>query len=272
VGLCYWFAVGCQSKRLKYFLFALSAYCVLGVVASFARAAFLALVALVGWIWIRSPRKLAAAGGIALAALLVVAGASIIFEPGFFWNEIASVFEEGASEGTGRQRLDLWKTGFKVWLEHPIFGVGGANFGAFASQHFRFGELEAFPNPNVLYGFNLHNSFVQVLSEFGLVGIAAFGWALWDFQKRNREIRGAEAGQRWAERSGGKWNLRYLALGLEAANIANLLSAMFYSSLLMPGFYMTWVANRMLWSVTRSTAQPATDVKRVSRSGRIVGS
>jgi hypothetical protein len=253
-GICYWFAVAAKSRRVKIFLFALAAYCVLGVVASFARAAFLSLVAVVGWIWVRSPRKLLTATVIFAGAIVVVVAATVIFDAGFFWKEIMSAFEEGTETGTGAQRWEVWKVGFKVWMQHPIIGVGGNNFGAFAATHFKFGELAVFPNPSVLYGHNLHNTFMQVLSEFGLVGIGAFAWAVWDFQKRNREIREPGAVARWAQQNT-TWDLRYLALGLEAANIANLLSGMFYATFFMPWFFTTWVANRMLWAVTRGPTQ-----------------
>ncbi|MGH7678106.1 MAG: O-antigen ligase family protein [Gemmatimonadaceae bacterium] len=255
-GLCYWFAVGSRNKRLKMFLYALTAYCVLGVVASFARAAFLSLVVLLGWTWVRSPRKLATGLGIFAALILVVVGASLIFDPGFFWNEITSAFAEGTEEGTGAQRWELWKVGFKVWAMSPIFGVGGNNFGAFAATHFEYGQLEAFPNPSFLYGYNLHNAYMQILSEFGLLGICALGFAFWNFSKRNRELRSPEASRIWDATSGGRFELRYLAYGLEAANLANMLGGMFYASLFMPWFYVIWAANTVLWALTRPPAAP----------------
>ena len=269
VGLCYYFATATQNKKLKLFLYGVAAYCVLGVVASFARAAFLCLVAIIGWIWVRSPRKLATGAGIIVAAILVVVGASVIFDPGFFWNEITSAFTEGTEEGTGEQRMELWKVGFKVWMQSPIWGVGGGNVGAFAANHFRPGELEAFPNPGMLYGYNMHNSYVQVLGEFGLLGVISWVWIIWDFFKRNREIRTPEAARRWIENGGGNFDVRYLALGLEAANVANLINGMFYASLFTPGYYVIWAANRMLWSVTRPAPEAAPQpVRRPSaRSG-----
>lgn len=254
-GLCFWFGVAARSRKTKLFLFALAGYCVLGVVASFARAAFLCLVALVGWVWIRSPRKALTGASIAVAGVMVIVAASLMFEPGFFWNEIMSAFEEGTETGTGQQRWEVWKIAFRVWIQHPILGVGGGNVGAWAATHFRYGELEAFPNPGVLYGHNPHNVYIQVLSEFGLVGIGALAWALWDFQKRNRDLRRPDAVARWTQQNG-KWDLRYLALGLEAANIANMLNGLFYASLFMPWFYAIWIANRMLWAITRPTFEP----------------
>ena len=265
-GLCYYFAVAARSRRMKIFLYLLAAYCVFGVVASFARAAFLALGVVVFWVWMRSPKKLLTGAGIIAAALIVAIGASLIFEEGFFWNEIMSAFEEGTEAGTGAQRWEVWKVGFKVWMTHPILGVGAGNFGAYAAGHFQYGELEAFPNPNMLYGFNLHNSYMQILSELGLIGVIAFGWALWDFQKRNREIRAADAGARWAQSNPG-WDVKYLALGLEAANLGNVLCAAFYATLFMPWFFTIWAANRMLWAVTRPDSRPAPPPRRSAARG-----
>lgn len=264
-GLCYWFAVGAKNPKLKAFLYALAAYCVLGVVASFARAAFFALAAVGGWIWIRSPNKLLTGAGMVAAILIVALGATFMFEDNFFWNEIMSSFEEGTETGTGEQRWEVWKVGFKVWAQHPIMGVGGGNFGAYAASHFRYGELEYFPNPNMLYGFNLHNAYMQVLSEFGLLGIGAFAWAMIDFQRRNAEIRKPDAVARWAQQN--RWfDAKYLALGLEAANLGNLLCGMFYATLFMPWFFTIWTANRLLWAVTRPPAAIARPPRGLGRS------
>ena len=103
------------------------------------------------------------------------------------------------------------------------------------------------------------------------VGITAFLWALWDFQVRNRQLRDRRAMQYWAERTHGAWDLRYLALGLEAANVANVLGGMFYASLFMPWFYIVWIVNRMLWALSRpsedGTARPHQRASHAQRRG-----
>ena len=78
--------------------------------------------------------------------------------------------------------------------------------------------------------------------------------------------------QRWTERTGGRWNLKYLSLALESANLANAMAAMFYASLFSPGFYTIWIANRMLWAVTRGPedeSAPVPAVRRRSSSYRV---
>lgn len=255
-GICFWFGMAARSKQLKLLAFVLAAYCVSGVVASFARGAFVSLVAIAGLIWARSPRKvMTAAGGIA-GGLIVVGAAALLFPGGAFWNEIRSVFQEGTEEGTGGMRWDLAVAALRVWKEHPIFGVGGGNFGAFGTAFFRPDELAGFENPGVLYGLNVHNSYLQVLSELGLVGTIGFIWVFVDFHRRNRALLKPDAIERWKARTGGRFDLRYLALGIETANAANMLSGLFYASLFFPWFYTTWALNRMLWAVTRPDNKP----------------
>jgi O-antigen ligase len=255
-GICVWFGMAARAKRLRWFLFGLAGYCVMGVVASNARGAFLSLIALAALIWLRSPRKLATAAAGAVAAVIVVVAAQLLFEGGTFWTEIQSVFTEGTSEGTGGSRWILWGAAFRIFKQQPILGVGAGNVGVFGAQFFHVGEVPGYENPGMLYGLDLHNSYMTVLSELGVVGIGAFIWLLVDFHLRNRAMRTPAAAQRWAALTGGKFDLRYLALGLEAANIANMLSGLFYSSLYHHWFYTVWAANRMLWAVTRPEMGP----------------
>ena len=269
-GICLWFGAAARSKRLKVLLYALAAYCVMGVVTSFARGAFLSLVALVVVIWVRSPKKFVTALGALGGAAVIVGTSAVLFPDGAFWTEIVSSFTEGTTEGTGGVRWSLWGAAFEVFKERPIFGVGAGNFGVFAANFFRYGEIEAFPNPGAFYGLNLHSTYMQILSEFGLVGSIGFIWLLVDFQRRNRALREPRAVERWSAHSGGAFDLRYLALGLEAANVANILGGMFYSSLFYPAFYIIWTANRMLWAVTRpeTTSGPPARARHTAGGGR----
>lgn len=268
VGMCYWFGASAKDKRLKWLFYGLALYSVIGVVASYARAAFLSLVALAGWIWVRSPNKGATAAAGVAATIAVLIGASLFFDAGFFWAEMKSSFTEGTTEGTGGERWKLWMAAIEVWKVRPIFGAGGGNFGAFAATYFRPGELPQYENPLVLYGFNLHNSYFQILSEFGTVGVIAVAWLLIDFFKKNNYLRGASARQKWAIETGGKFDLYYIALALESANLAAMLGGLFYASLFMPWFWTIWIANRLLWQVTKDAAPAPVAAPAGRRGGR----
>jgi len=276
VGVCYWFGLAATKKWQRNVLWLLAAYCILGVVASMARGAFLALVAVAAFIWLRSPRK----GMTTLAMLgavgVVLIASTVLFDGSFFYDEIMSVFDEGTETGTGAHRWAMWGAAVQVWKENMFFGVGPGNFGVYAASYFDFGEIEGFENPANFWGLNLHNAYVQILSELGLVGMLTFGAIMVDFVIKNRALHDPEATPNW-HAGGGVMRLRYLAYGLEAAMVAVFLGNMVYASLFEPWFATLWAMNRMLWATTRSkspkhrtVAVAAVDVHRGRRAaGRL---
>ncbi|MBX3173906.1 MAG: O-antigen ligase family protein [Gemmatimonadaceae bacterium] len=255
-GICYWLAMGAKKRSHRMLLFALSAVSVLGVVASAARGAFLALVIVVGAIWLRSSKKLLTLGVIAGAAVLVSVGAMLFFDGAAFYDEIASSFSEGNSEGTGKQRWELWTAAFLVFKEHWLFGVGAGNVGAFAASFFAPGQFELFPVPAMFYGYNLHNSYMQVLAEFGAVGFGAFMWIHLDFFLKNRQLRSPAAVEQWRIGGGDRlFDLPQVSLALEAGFLALMLTNLVYANLFEAWLVVFWTLNRTLWGVTRSPAK-----------------
>jgi len=266
VGVCFWFALAVPGKFKKLVFFALAGVSVVGVIASMARGAFLALVAVGLVVWLRSPRKLVTGLGILVGVIVTMIAAAQLFEdrPKFnFWREMGTAFEEGADEGTGAHRWEMWMSAVKMWSMHPIFGVGANNFGIAASEYFREGEVKGFENPLMFWGINLHSSYFQILSEFGTVGVVAFAWLMWDFLTKNLALHKPESHKRWEELGfEGKYKLRYVALGIEAGMLGTFLGNAVYASLFEPWFITLWAANRMMWAVTRPPGAPVKKKKK----------
>ena len=257
VAICYFLAVAADKRWFKWLMYATAGLCAMGVVASFARGAFLALVLVFFTIWIRSPHKgRTAAAGIGIAIVVMLA-ASFLFEEGFFWNEIMSAFHEGKDEGTGGQRWQLWTIAVRVWRDHPVLGAGLHNVGVYASTIFRPGELEGmFSNPGSLYDYVLHNLYMTVLSEMGVVGCVVVTWIFVDFFKRNAQLRSDVAQRRWQE-FGGRMKLKPIALGLEAAMIAFMVDALVYSMMGIHWLYTMLAINLLLHRVTIGSVPPS---------------
>ena len=220
--------------------------------------AALAAVLIAGVVWYRSPRKGLVIGA-ALLCGLVIAATSTILHGDEYWAELATI-AQGTEEATGEDRWEMWKAAWKVFLQHPILGVGAKNWGVFASTYFQPGQLggDYAENPGMLYNKNLHSSYFQILSEHGLAGVLAFIWIVWDFCRRNLQLRTAAAGERWA-RMGGTLRLKSLAFGLEAAFIGWLASASLYSQNGAHWFYsilaMNLVVHRLVMSQARNEAR-----------------
>jgi hypothetical protein len=246
VGLCSFLFLAARKGWFKKAMIAATGLSLLGVVASFARGAFLGAVAIYVLVWLRSPRKgamfLYGIGG----AIVVVVAANII-HPGQFWAEIQSTFTEGTSEGTGEDRWELWKAGVRVWKQRPWLGVGMRNFGPFAAGYFEPGDLGGmyYRNPAILYNRSLHSVYVQFLCETGIVGVAFFGWMLAHFWRRNKVLRTAAAEARWRE-LGGTLQLKTVALGLEASMAGFLVTAAFYPMLNIHWFFTLVALNLTL--------------------------
>jgi len=227
-GLCSFLILASDNKWLRRALMLAVALCAVGVVASFARGAFLAAVAVLGVVWLRSPRKGRAFGwGLTCAALFATA-ASVLYGDAY-WAEMATIFQ-GTSEETGEDRWVMWQAAWEIFLARPILGAGPENWGVYAATYFRPGDVGgvyAF-NPGMLYGRQLHSSYFQTLAELGILGVMSLAWIFWDFWRRNAALRSARAAEVW-KALGGRLALRPIALGLEAALVGWMAVAAFYS-------------------------------------------
>jgi hypothetical protein len=273
IGICSFLTLASENPRFRRAMMIAVGLAVIGVVASFARGAAFAGVAVFGVVWLRSPRKGRALAAGVICVGLVIAAASLL-HGGAYWAELESSFTQGTSEGTGGERWVMWTAAFRVFLQHPVFGVGPSNWGVFASEFFHPGDLpDPFAlNPGRLYGRNTHNYHVQVLAEQGVVGMLAYLWMFVDFWRRNAVLRTAAAAQRW-KALGGSLHLRPVALGLEAALVGWIAAAGVYA---VGGSHLLFsiiALNLLLHSlVTRSSKTPISGARPTSGRSRGVGS
>lgn len=69
-------------------------------------------------------------GGVLGAAVI---GITVLFTGGGSY--LASLREKLFFQGSVAQRLDYWRTGFEIWKDHPIFGVGTDQFQRYAALY-----------------------------------------------------------------------------------------------------------------------------------------
>jgi O-antigen ligase len=256
-----------KNRTWRILAFLLGGGCVVGLVVSFARGAVLSAGVVGIWIWARSPNKLKTAA-LGVGAFVVLAIAARVFQGAQsailagktstnFWEEMGTAFNP--NDATRQDRQVLWHLALRVYASHPLLGVGPNAFGPYAADHFAVGTTGGAydENPKRLWGRALHNSYYQILSEFGTVGAAIFLWIVWDFFKRNRKLRHPQRRQAWALRTGGQLDLRYLSIALEASMVGFLLTAYFYNQIFdVNWFYVLLTINALLYQLTRPQ-QPA---------------
>jgi O-antigen ligase len=271
VGPAYFYATGASTTRGKRLGYLAAALCVLGVINSFARGAVLSLIVTVAYIWWRAPRKGQLTAFLAAGAVIVVITASLVNGKtrggsdtrSNFFDEMSTMFDD--SEGsTGDDRKVLWTAATRVYLEHPVLGVGINQFGPVAGTEFKIGDVGGSyaENPATLYGRALHSVYFQILSEFGTVGAIVFVLMLVQFWRRCNVLFQPAAAERW-RRAGGQGDLRSMALGLESGMVGFLASGAFFNQLFTVWFYGLLITCSLLYFLV---VPPKNAVLRPSRA------
>ena len=95
-----------------------------------------------------------------LIAVLAVTALLPVFLPD---EKLDSIFSISSSS----DRLNMWRVGWKIFAEHPIIG-SGLNMGFSKFQEYR---EDVFQGKRGSY---LHNGFLQIAAEIGIIGLAVF--------------------------------------------------------------------------------------------------
>lgn len=85
------------------------------------------------------------------------------------WDGSIATLIPGQRAAAVLDRLEIWRAAFAVWSEHPFTGVGLANFRDHAMQ--RQINLEV---PLGYESFHAHNTYIEVLVDTGLLGLACY--------------------------------------------------------------------------------------------------
>jgi len=124
-----------------------------------SRGAFLATGAMVGFLWLKSDRKLVPGIVILIAAALTLA-----FMPETWWAKMRTTLEY-EQDASAMGRISAWKFAWSLALHRPLVGGG---FETFTPDLF---QIYA-PTPDLVQ--DAHSIYFEVLGEHGFVGLALF--------------------------------------------------------------------------------------------------
>jgi probable O-glycosylation ligase (exosortase A-associated) len=179
--LCYYLLgeYGQRSKLVRLALLGTMAMLAVGVIGTQSRGGFIALTALVGYMYIKSDRKI-------LMTILIAATAfGLSYLVTDDWSSRIDTISTAENDGSFMGRVVAWKLSFILAMQHPFLGGG-------------FKSLEYFPNwaalsrdffsypwfytgtslPNATVARAAHSVYFQVLGEHGFVGLALYVGAL----------------------------------------------------------------------------------------------
>jgi O-antigen ligase len=224
------------SRRLRFLI--IVGTLLVGTVTTFSRGGFIGLAVVGFYCLVRSPKKF-------LSSLVVVVLILVMFQfaPEGYWDDMGTIADETDNPySTGNDRLYSWKAGWRMFLDHPILGVGPANFpwnfadyepkGGFGGHGGMEGRLHG--------GRVAHSLYFTLIPELGSIGTILFAGMILSSLKDLRFIRKRLRGHRM-QRHGNTDTFEffwYLTFGLGGSLAAYLASGTFISVLYYPHFWI----------------------------------
>lgn len=242
IPIGYFFGQEANGKWKKTFFYSLTMIFLIGNITSFSRGGFAGLAAVALFIFAKSKQKF-----LALLLMLIFATAILICAPAGYWEEMKTIESQGAQEGTGRARVEMWKAGLRMFLDNPVLGVGPQNFGIWLPDYYVSYDAR---QPENLWGRAAHSLYVTLLAETGLVGTLLFMLMTWSNYRNHRYIATMEKKKtkilasanleiKESEKISGEISrLYYLSLGYSGAMIGYFVTGAFLSVLWYGYFWM----------------------------------
>ncbi len=215
-----------RSKILKSIALVIFAFFALSILTCGSRGAAVALLMMVLVYWIKSPKKI-------LSGLLIVI---FIFS---FWSLSSQPWRERLfsafryeEDTTASIRLDLWKAGIDMTLDHPLMGVGMNNFPYQYANKYSPEARKVFWAP--------HNIFIQASSELGVGGLLCLILCLFYIFKENKKIRHISQDAEFAQKKyllENEWMVNF-SHALDLSLIGYIISGLFLTVLYYPHLYI----------------------------------
>ncbi|MER5354359.1 O-antigen ligase family protein [Kitasatospora sp. NPDC002551] len=174
--------LGERDARWRRALFVTAAFLAFPLAVSFSRGSWIATAAAAAVLLLRADARLAVRGAVlGTAAAVVLVGGFGLGGSGVTarLSSIGSVSE--APDQSVSDRYDLWATAGRIWQDHPVSGAGPKAFQQLRDSHAPLRLSSGSDAADATIGFQRepllspHNMYLLVLSEQGLLGIAAYG-------------------------------------------------------------------------------------------------
>lgn len=133
----------------------------LALIGTSSRGATLGLIAVAGYLWLISPRKVLTLIGLALAMVIVLA-----YAPDSYFQRMGTItsYEE---DGSAMGRITAWKAGLRMAADHPLLGVATGHFSISFGTVYRPADADGMP------WLTAHSMYFLVLGELAVPGIVA---------------------------------------------------------------------------------------------------
>ena len=216
---------------------------VAGVVMSNSRGGFVGLAALGAYMILAGPKR-----SRIISAVVVAAIGLALFAPASYWEEVRSIRSADQKGDTGETRIYFWGIAKRMFLDHPLVGVGTGNFGIRAPEYED--KWRAETTGQHIWGRAAHSLYYTLLAEQGAIGVACFAlmlaWAARTIWRIRRSARAPDDPR--AQQAGA------MASAVAAGMVALLVTGAFLTVVYYP---VIWVLVGLLASVDATSTEGA---------------
>jgi len=159
--------------------------CAIAAIGSQSRGAFLAIIAMSGFLWLKSRHKIAM-GILGLCAVIAV----LLIMPQEYYDRLTTI-ENYQQDASSRGRINAWWVAWNVAKDRPLVGGGFEMF-----QPWVF--LTYAPVPDDVH--DVHSIYFEILGEHGFVAFGMFlllWWFTWRTASEIRRVVSGDANRRW---------------------------------------------------------------------------
>lgn len=215
---------GKVSKFLKLALIGTMGLLVIAVIGTMSRGGFVALVAVAGYFYLKSDRKILWG----VLGVLLLTGLSFVVTSE--WSSRMDTITAAGDDNSFTTRLVAWKLSFIMAMQHPFFGGGfkaleyGPVWNELSRDFFSYPWFytgDRLPNPQ--YPRAAHSIYFQTLGDHGFVGLALYvGCMVCAFFKAGRIARRARrmAAPAWIFTAASMLQLSIFAFALGGAALS----------------------------------------------------
>jgi putative inorganic carbon (HCO3(-)) transporter len=147
------------NKWVKRGMLVTMALCTMAALGSYSRGALVGIVAMLAYMWWKSPKKVLVG-----TVMLLLLPAAIAFMPDK-WSQRMDTINTYQADDSAMGRINAWKMATNLAVERPLVGGGFAIWTGTVFQRYA-------PNPDDVHA--AHSIYFQVLGEHGFVGLGLY--------------------------------------------------------------------------------------------------
>jgi O-antigen ligase len=192
VLVVYGFEFKGKVGREKYIFLAVATIVVPALIYNGTRAVWIAaFVSLMLYILlnVKRDKKL-----VPVAAIILISLLGIGLTDQYVGNRVHSI-SNTTTDTSNVKRINMWKFAGGILAENPIFGIG---LGCLPPANSLDGTVPIYPIRGVTNGDHVHNNFLQIAAENGIVGLGAFCYLFGTILYSTWKKMQSEATRKWA--------------------------------------------------------------------------